>query len=264
MQHKLRRYFKLYMICLRTLFISETAYRLNFVLGMVITFISNILFPLVTLLIYANGQSFPGWNFWQVLLIQSIFTISTGISNTFFAGIFWETNANIKNGSFEVILLKPVNPLFFIMATTFNFQGIAYIIGGFIMFALSAAHCAVWTISGVLNFLLFGTGGIFVMLGIELIMSATSFKWIGNSRIPEIFDSIKQFAKYPMTIFPSLAKGICTFILPVAAVAFMPASALMGKTQVSFYSTLIPCAVFAGIGFLLYFKMIKLYESAGG
>ena len=88
MQHKLRRYFKLYMICLRTLFISETAYRLNFVLGMIITFISNILFPLVTLLIYANGQSFPGWNFWQVLLIQSVFTLSTGISNTFLGGIF--------------------------------------------------------------------------------------------------------------------------------------------------------------------------------
>ena len=264
MQHKLRRYFKLYMICLRTLFISETAYRLNFILGMIITFISNILFPLVTLLIYSNGQSFPGWNFWQVLLIQSVFTLSTGISNTFFAGIFWETNANIKNGSFEVVLLKPLNPLFFIMATTFNFQGIAYIIGGLIMFGISASHCAVWTVSTVLKYLLFGTGGILVMLGMELIMSATSFKWIGNSRIPEIFDSIKQFAKYPMTIFPSLARGITTFVLPAAAIAFMPAAALMGKTEAWFYTALIPCAIFAGIGFLLYFKMIKLYESAGG
>lgn len=261
---RIKRYLKLYGICLRTLFISETAYRLNFILGLIITFIGNILFPLVTLLIYANGQSFPGWDFWQVLLIQSVFTMSTGVSSTFFSGIFWATNNNIRDGSFEVVLLKPVNPLFYMMATTFDFQGIAYIIGGALMFALSASNCVTFTWIGVVNFIIFGLAGIFVMLGIELIMSATSFKWIGNSRIPEIFDSVKQFAKYPMTIFPSLARSITTFIVPVAMVAFVPAASLLGQTEPWFYWALIPCAIFTVVGFLLYHKMIKLYESAGG
>lgn len=261
---KIKRYLKLYGICLKTLFISETAYRLNFILGLVITFIGNILFPLVTLLIYANGQSFPGWNFYQVLLIQSIFTISTGIASTFFSGIFWATNSNIRDGSFEVVLLKPVNPLFFMMASTFNFQGIAYIIGGILMFVLSAIHCVTFTWLGLLNFVIFSCAGVFVMLGIELIMSATSFKWIGNSRIPEIFDSVKQFAKYPMTIFPSVSRSITTFIIPVAMVAFVPAASLLGQVETWFYWALIPCAVFTILGFMLYHKMIKLYESAGG
>lgn len=261
---KLKRYLRLYGICIRTTFIAATTYRLNFILGMIITFISNILFPLVTLLIYANGQSFPGWNFWQVLLIQSVFTISTGISSTLFDGIFWETNNHIKNGSFEVILLKPVNPLFFAMATNFNIEGITYIIGGTIMFALSASHTIVFTLTGMLNFILFLLAGVLVMFGIELIMSATSFKWIGNSRIPEIFDSVKQFAKYPMTIFPRAAKGITTFIIPVTMVAFIPAASLLGQTQTWYYLVLIPCVIFAAIGFWLYHKMIKLYESAGG
>ena len=39
------------------------------------------------------------------------------------------------------------------------------------------------------------------MLGAVLIMSATVFKWIGNSRIPEIFQSMQQFAKYPVTVY---------------------------------------------------------------
>jgi len=264
MKHKLRRYFKLYFICLKTLFASETAYRLNFILGLIITFMGNILFPLVTLLIYANGQSFPGWDFWQVLLIQSVFTISTGIAGTFFSGIFWATNGNVREGSLEVVLLKPVNPLFYMMATTFNFQGIAYIIGGILMFAFSAKHCVSFSWLGIVNFIIFGFAGIFVMLGMELIMSATSFKWVGNSRIPEIFDSIKQFAKYPMTIFPSMARSITTFVIPVAMVAYVPAASLLGKTEVWFYWALVPCVVFTIVGFLLYHKMIKLYESAGG
>ncbi len=261
---KLRRYLKLYLICLKTLFISETAYRLNFILEMLITFIGNILFPLVTILIYANGQSFPGWNFWQVILVQSIFTISSGITMTFFSGIFWDTNRNIKEGTFEVILLKPVNPLFYMLATNFNFQGIAFIAGGIIMFALSASHTIVLTVSTLLNFILFGTAGISVMLGIELIMSATSFKWVGNSRIPEIFDSVQQFAKYPMTIFPSAARAVTSFVVPVATIAFFPAAALLQKIETWYYLTLIPCALFTALGFFLYHKMIKLYESAGG
>jgi len=264
MKHALRRHIKLYFQCLKTILNGEMAYRLNFILGMIMTFCGNILFPLITLLIYANGQSFPGWTFWQVLLIQSIFTISSGISGTFFDGIFWNTNNCIREGTLDVILLKPVNSLFYMAATTVNLNGFSYIIGGFIMLLIAAPHCAVITLGGICNFLLFGLAGIFVLLGSTLIMSATAFKWIGNSRIPEIFDSLQQFAKYPITVFPKAVQTIVTFIIPVGIVAFFPAQALMGQIQPVYYLSLIPCGIFAAFGIGLFRFMVHLYEGVGG
>lgn len=264
MKHVIRRHLKLYLYCMKTILNSEMAYRLNFILGMIMTFCGNILFPLITLLIYANGQSFPGWTFWQVLMIQSVFTISSGISGTFFDGIFWQTNSCIREGALDVILLKPVNSLFYMAATTVNLNGLSYIIGGIIMLCLAAPHCAVITAAGVLNFIVFGTAGIFVLLGSTLIMSATAFKWVGNSRIPEIFNSIQQFARYPITVFPKAIQTIATFVIPVGCVAFAPAQALMGQLNPVYYWALIPCAVYAVCGILLFRFMVHMYESVGG
>lgn len=49
-------------------------------------------------------------------------------------------------------------------------------------------------------FLLLFASGAAVMCGLDLIMAAISFKWVGNLRIPEIFDSIKEFGKYPLEV----------------------------------------------------------------
>lgn len=264
MKHSIRRHVKLYFQCLKTILNGEMAYRLNFVLGLVMTFCANILFPLITLLIYANGQSFPGWTFYQVLLIQSVFTIATGISMTFFEGIFWNTNICIKEGTLDVVLLKPVNLLFYMAATNVNLQGLSFILGGIIMLCISVAHCGAVSVLGIVNFVVFGLAGILVLLGSTLIMSATVFKWVGNSRIPEIFDSLQQFAKYPLTVYPRAIQTIATFVIPVGMISFIPAEALMGNVKPVYYLAIIPCVLFALLGMGLYKFMVHKYESVGG
>ena len=106
--------------------------------------------------------------------------------------------------------------------------------------------------------------GVFVMLGINLIMASTSFKWVGNSRIPEIFDSVKSFGKYPMTIFPKAVDAFATFIIPVAMIGYFPAAALIGRGDWYMYLAAVPCVLFMMLGVWLYHFMIKLYEGVGG
>ena len=96
------------------------------------------------------------------------------------------------------------------------------------------------------------------------IMAATSFKWVGNSRIPEIFDSIMTFGKYPITIFPQTIRGITTFVVPVSMIGFYPASALLGRLDYTVLFAVIPCLLFMLFGIRLYQYMVKLYEGVGG
>jgi len=106
--------------------------------------------------------------------------------------------------------------------------------------------------------------GFAVMAGINLIMAATSFKWVGNSRIPEIFNSILAFGQYPVSILPKAIKGIVTFIIPVAMIGFYPASALLGRMDAIFLIAVVPCFLFLYIGVMMYLYMIRLYEGVGG
>ena len=94
------KYLKIYGVCVRTAFSQAVAYRADFLMGSLITLLSNILFPLVTVLIYANGASFPNWTMWEVLLIQSVYSMSTGLASMVLSSVVWVTMDHIREGSF--------------------------------------------------------------------------------------------------------------------------------------------------------------------
>ena len=258
------KYLKLYYVCVRTAVSQAIAYRTDFLMGSLITLLSNILFPLTTVMIYANGAQFPGWNMWEVLLIQSVFSMSTGLSSMVLSSVVWVTMDHIRDGSFETVLLKPISPLAFIIATNCDVRSVSLFLGGVVLAVVAAVHTGVAGVGGFVSFCILFLAGFLVLSGMNLIMAAISFKWVGNSRIPEIFDSVSTFGKYPLSIFPKTLQIVSVLVMPVAMIGFFPASALLGRLDAKAYFALIPCALFLCFGIWLYNKMILLYEGVGG
>jgi len=250
--------------CLRIAVSNSLAYRADFVMTALIVFFSNFLFPIVTILVYGAGAGFPGWGFYEVLLIQAIFTVSSGVSGVFFNGIFWQTNFNIREGTFEVALLKPLGTLFWMLVSSIQLESVGTVAGGILMAAIALSKVGGLSIGGILGGVALFSGGVCLMLGITLMMAATAFKWVGNSRIPELFGSALECAKYPQSVFPRAARGVAAFVLPVAMIGFFPASVLLGKAEPAHFLALLPCAAFTAGGIAFYQAMIRRYEGVGG
>ena len=260
----MKMFFSVYKSCIKAAFARASAYRLNFLLSLVITLGFNLLFPLVTIMIYNAGASFPGWQFHEVLLIQSIFALSNGLAGIMFNGVLWTTMQHVREGSFEIVLLKPTDPLFFLVSTNFDADNIGLLAGGGVLFAVALSFVGVPSFSAVVGFLILFAAGFAVMAGMNMLMAATSFKWVGNSRIPEIFDSLMNFGKYPLTIFPQAIRGLATFIIPVGMIAFYPAAALLGQVDWLILLVVVPCVLFMFLGIWMYRHMVKRYEGVGG
>ena len=260
----MKRLLIIYKTCVATAMATALTYRLNFIMSMIITLGFNILFPLVTILIYGSGASFPGWSFFEVLLIQSIYTLSLGFACIAFSNVFWATMNHIRAGSYDVVLLRPMNPLFFLIATNFDTGSFGLVIGGGVLFGISLSQIGSVSLASVPLFLLLFAAGFAVMAGTQMIMAATAFKWVGNGRLPEILDSILTFGKYPLNIFPQAVKGVTTFIIPVSMIGFFPASALLGRAETLALFAVLPCILFMLFGIWLYHHMIRLYEGVGG
>lgn len=245
--------------------LKETAtYRMNFILSSIITLVSNISFPLISILIYNSGASFSGWTIWEVLLLQSIFTMAIGVSTMLFQNILWITMRNVQDGTLEIFLLKPISCLGFIFSCAFSVDGFVVVLGGLTLFIVSIIKTGGATLLQFIAFFVLFIAGLLVMSGISLFMSAISFKWIANSRIPEIFESMEQFGKYPQTIFPKAITAFTSFVFPVAMIGFFPACSLLGRTKPWMFIAIVPCVLFLIIGIVLYQRMIKLYEGVGG
>ena len=102
------------------------------------------------------------------------------------------------------------------------------------------------------------------MLGCILLMTATMFKWVGNSRIYEIFNAVTMFGRYPGTVFSGVLKNVTTYVVPVAMLGFFPASAILGRTDFSMLIACVPSVCFLLLGLAVFRAMIYLYQSAGG
>jgi ABC-2 type transport system permease protein len=249
---------------MKVAFATASTYRMNFFLNSVIMLLGDILFPLVTILIYSAGAGFEGWSVYEVLLIQSVFTMSMAIADMSFHGIMYATMGAVREGNFEMVLLMPVDTMFLLMARTFSIDAIGLFLGGVTIFIIALTHIAAPTFILWLQFIAMFLIGLTVMMGIALLMAATSFKWVGNSRIPEIFDSLRSFGKYPQSIFPKTILVISAYVIPVAMIGFFPAAALMGRGNYIMFFAILPSLLFMTAGIILYRSMVRLYQGVGG
>jgi ABC-2 type transport system permease protein len=158
-----------------------------------------------------------------------------------------------------------MRPLPFIVLTTAQPESAGVALGGAVLMAWSASR-SVHAVSpaAVLRFLGLFLAGLCAMAGIALVMAATSFRWVGNSRLPEIADSVQTVGRYPLRIFPGAVQGVVTFVVPVAMVGFYPASALLGHSAAGMWPAAALCAAFLGFGAWLYHQQVRHYQGVGG
>ena len=243
---------------------ASFAYRANFFLNLAISIFSNLLVPLVTVLIYQSGASIPGWTFFEALLVQASFMLSTGFCAPIFYGMVWVTMEHIREGSYDLLMIKPGNVIVLSIASAFEPENTGVLLGGIGMFVYSLLNLPAASAVDWLQFVFFFVSSVSLSLGLTLVMSATCFKWVGNSRIFEIYDSLTVFGRYPGTIFSKAITAITCFILPVAALGYLPAAALLHRSAPVMLFAFVPCIVFALLGVALFKFMIYKYQSAGG
>ncbi len=175
-------------------------------------------------------------------------------------------NKYIKNGELDRILVKPVNPLFQIIAEKLNYQGISQIIAGSFALSLSLRNID-FNFSYLHILYIFGmivcSGLIFS--GIHLFYMTLSIWMIDSQPVVSSIFSLNQFATYPIMIFPKIIQWLLLFIVPYAFTGFIPANLFFRPNEYSKYIYTVPIVAitvcFIGYSFWLY--GLKHYESTG-
>jgi len=237
----------------------------DFFVTLVISLLSNLLVPLLTILIYTGGAEIPGWTFAEAMMIQSVFMLCVGICSPLFNNMVWITMQHVREGTYDLILLKPGPASFLTIGASFDIGNIGMMIGGVAMFIYSLINLPVTPgLIEWLTFLLLAFMGICMTLGCTLLMSATTFKWVGNSRVYEIFDAVTMFGRYPSTVFGRVLQNVTIFAVPVAMMGYIPAAAIMGRSTAGMLLACLPSAMFLLSGYLVFNRMVRRYQSAGG
>lgn len=251
---------------LRGAIADRAAYRGDFFLSLVVMVLFEMITPLLTILVYnlTEGRGFPGWTMYEVLLLQAVFLTSRGIAIPLFQGHFLTVHFQVRQGTFELSLLRPRSEILVCMTQNMSIQDFGRFVSGVIFTVVVLQFLPVPSPAGIFLFaVLFGLS-LVVQLSLTLIMAGTIFVWVGNSRLLELEDSILLFSKYPSSIFSSAFQFLLSAIVPVGMVAFFPANALLGKEQPYLIPAIITSILFFVFSVGFWKLMMKKYTGAGG
>lgn len=249
---------------MRTKLAEQMAYRSHFALSVLLLIIGDLVVPFVTLLVYRSGASFPGWTLYEAILIQAVFALAKGVAFPFFFGMVGTTLSQVREGTFDLLLLRPRPVMMMAMLTGFDPDDFGRLVSGFVLFGyafsgLSAPNEQAW-----LQFVLLFMSSVAILCAVSLFLSGMLFRWVGSSRVFDIFDAVTSFGLYPGTIFSKALQNIMTYVLPIGLIAFVPASALLGRAGWGTLWALLPAALILVLGILYWNRMLRSYTSAGG
>lgn len=190
--------------------------------------------------------------------------LAKGIAFPLFFGIVWNTLDGVREGTFDLLLIKPRSALLLSMALGFNVDDLGLLLSGLAVSMIALLHLPPPSLLQWGEFCGLLLIAVLVLCGFAMLMAGSVFKWVGNTRVYEIFDCVTNFGLYPITIFSKGFQFLLTLILPIAMIGFFPAAVLLGKAGGEVLPGGGVALVFCGLCWMFWRGMLRQYTSAGG
>ena len=236
------KYAKLYLEFAKQNIKVMLEYRTDFIIGALSTFVSQLTGIIFIWLIFENIGNIKGWSFYEISFIYGLLTMSKGINHVFFDNLWVLGVQYIKEGKFDLLLLRPISSLFHLLANKIQQDGFGSLIVGIILTVVSinkiGIHMGIVDILLLIIFVLSGSG---IFFAINLITATTSFWFIESTPFIWSVFMTNDFALYPMDIYNKYIKILLTWIIPYGFASFYPASYFLNKgyAQLSLLSPIV-------------------------
>lgn len=221
-----------YWLIIRAMARSQMQYRLNFaanIASMVLTYGAQF----VSLYwITQRFQSVGGWRLEDIVLLYGLAIIAWGFCVSIFGGLMG-FEEQVRNGTFDRALLRPMNPLLHALGSQSPIAGMGQFVFSVaaLVFAFRAAHVRL-TVVKLIYLVLTALGG-GLILGAAMVTVATIAFW--TTRTYTFYWSIvfpsRQLINYPVSIYHRSLQVILTVAVPFAFINYFPAHVLLDRTR---------------------------------
>lgn len=241
-------------------------YKGDFCLGVFFLLLTQSLNLSFFYLIFNAVPEISGWSLYEVLLVYGFYTLNYGIF-MFLFGNLRSLKGYLFSGEFEIMLIRPLPPIFHIIISNFDERSIFQAILGFAIILYSMLNLNISinfiTIGHVIVFMTLGS----LIFGAIAIIAETILFYTRYSFTP--IDSIfclAQFVKYPISIFGTVLKNILTFVIPLGFLSYYPSNYFLNKESIGFNvflaeGTILCVLVIISKNFFV--RGLKKYEGSG-
>ena len=204
------------------------------------------------------------WGIYEICILFSICAIIEAIGQAFLDCV-WSISTSIRKGKLDVILVRPASPFVQLLGQRVHFQAVITMVIyiGILVYSMNRFGISgnVGTLLFLLETILCGT---VINTGLYTIFNSLNFWIVNGNDVAELVLTCREFAKYPLSVFPMMIRTFFTYMIPFGFMGYYPVAFLTGKTGV-WVVWAMPLAAFgvACVAGIIWRIGLKGYNSTG-
>jgi ABC-2 type transport system permease protein len=228
------RYAKLLTVFFRTSIQTDMEYRVDF--------FTRIIASLLGLLTTVGGLSLAfnytsnikGWTFAQVMVLIAVYYLMNGLIEMVVAPNMRTVMGQVRDGTLDFVLLKPVSSQFLVSFRTVNvWQAANVLVGlGLCLYTVGKLSLTVGAVHA-LAFAVTLVAGAGIMYAFWLCLVTLTFWFVKIDNIEQIVWQAFEAGRYPIDIYPAWLRGTLTYVIPVTFIITVPAQEFTGQLGAS-------------------------------
>ena len=207
---------------------SDWQYRAGFVATFAATLLVTAIDFAGIAVVFTNTDALGGWSFADVAFLYGIAGTSFGMAD-FLVGSVERISPRVRDGTFDLLLTRPVNALVHLTAVEFTFRRIGKVAQAFVVLVVATAVADIeWTLGRVLMLPLTLVSGMVIASATWVITASIAFFTVETQEIANTFTyGGDQATSYPLHIYEAWLRVTLTYVVPLVFISYLPALYLL-------------------------------------
>ena len=224
------RYLKLFGVFFRTSIQTDMEYRADFFARIVASLLGMVTTLGGLTVVFQYTNKIRGWSLPQVVVLLAVYYLLNGLIEMFIAPNMRQIMEQVRQGTLDFVLLKPVSSQFLATFRQVNiWRGVNVLLGaGLLFYSIRKLSMHVGP-AQVGAFALTLAAGLMIVYSFWLFLVTLTF-WVTRlDNLEQVMWQAFEAGRYPIDIYPGWLRGGLTYVIPVAFIITVPAEALAGR-----------------------------------
>ena len=224
------RYLRLMAVFFKTSVQTAMEYRADFFTRI----LASLLGLLTTLggltVVFTYTSNIKGWKLADMVVLLSVYYLMDGIIEMFIGPNMRQVMEQVRQGTLDFVLLKPVNAQFLATTRQVNIWRMAnvFIGAGLSVYSVSRLSLSIGPTQAV-AFALTLAASVGIVYAFWLFLVTLTFWVVRIDNLEQIVAQAFEAGRYPIDIYPNWLRGGLTYVVPVVFMITVPAQALAGR-----------------------------------
>lgn len=207
------------------------------------------------LILVGKTKVIAGYNLWQVIFFFLTFNL-VDLSAQLFLREVYRFRSMVVSGDFDLVLVKPVNPLFRVLAGGADFLDFLTIPPLLTLLVYAASKMGGITVEGVALYLLLYLNAMLLAVALHTLVASIGVLTTEVDNTIMLYRDLSSMGRIPVDLYREPIRAFLTFGVPVGVMMTFPAKALMHLLSFS------SIAISFLLGAVLFWLSLRLWHFA--